>query len=95
MKLKEWYDVSLSQPGEGEWDEPVSVLAISPARAAEERLESDAKFCDDWLEHDWDAHVRVTGNVGSFDWYYRLEKPKRIIETTATEYFPSNTKGES
>lgn len=78
---KEWYDVSLSPVGEAEWDTPVSILAISPVIAAEERLAEAAKFCDDWLESEWDAHVTLTSKPLVNNWYYRLAKPIRRVET--------------
>ena len=86
----EWYEVSLSQPREGEWDEPVSVLALSPLRAAEQRLKENALWDDDWLDNEWDAHVTETEERGERNWYYRLEKPRRQIVTSAIQYFPSN-----
>ena len=82
------YYVSLSQPGEGEWDEPEPIIASLPAHAAEARLKSEALFCDDWLEHEWDAHVRRPDPLGDLDWYFRLEKPRRIVKTSATPYIP-------
>lgn len=79
--MREWYEVSFSQPGEGEWDEPVSVLSYSYITAAEERMMEDAKHCDDWLGQEWDAHVSRNGR----DWYLRLSPPKRIVTVCAVE----------
>lgn len=88
--MQDWYEVSLSPPGEGEWDEPVFVLAVSFIRAAEERLKEAALYCDDYLESEWDAHVQK----GDRNWYVRLQKPLRRIVTYGTEYHPSNAKGD-
>jgi len=87
----EWYDVSLSSVGDQEWDEPVSVLAVSPERAAEERLKEDAKHCDDWLESDWDAHVTETDRKLERNWYYRLKQPRRTVITECLgQLFPES-----
>ena len=81
--MQDWYNVSFSSPGDSEWDEPVSVLAPSFLRAAELRMEEDAKFCDDWLESEWDAHV----TNGARQWYVRLTRPARVVHVRGCHYY--------
>jgi hypothetical protein len=87
-----WYDVSLCSPGTEEWDEPVSVLALSPINAAELRLKEDAVECDVWLGQEWDAHVTETERPLERSWYFHLTEPKRRVMTTARQYYPENDK---
>ena len=87
----DWYDVSLSTHGDSEWDEPVSILALSFIRAAEERLKDEAMRCDDWLESDWEAHV----TCGEREWYVTLKRPQRYVRTEGCQYWPIREADES
>ena len=82
--MSDWYEVSLSKAGTSNWLPPTSILAVSPVRAAEECLKDEAEHCDSWFDCAWDARVELGEKVS----YVRLERPKRIITTSGTEYQP-------